>query len=296
MLKIINLIPFERPSNYKMNRLQDVTIIIKTLERKLQLMNQLKSIEALKFKGQIIVADDSLQPYGDEVVKKFPKLNIKYIELPFDTGTSKGRNIMLEKVETQYFILCDDDFIFEPRTRIPLMKKYLIENELDLLGGFFYEFWGESKWQNRLLKASIFLFKHKIVLPPFFTYFYNGDFIVQDNKCKVEEILINENLVSCDITHNFFIAKTNSIKNIGGWNELLKGGEHHNFFLRAKRGGLKIGATNKCGVIHDRAMTPIANEYKKLRERDSDYQKIALEEFGLVEFQHYNGANYKVEN
>ena len=295
MLRIINLIPLEKSSNYRMNRLKDVTIIIKTLERKIQLMNQLKSIKALKFKGEIIITDDSLLPYGNEIKEMFPKMDIKYIELPFDTGTSKGRNLMLEKVKTKYFILCDDDFIFDPRSRIPIMKKYLVENDFDLLGGFFYEFWGSSKWQNRLLKVSKYFFKHKIVLPPFYKYFYNGNFILDNTKCIVEEVQIDDEFKICDITHNFFIAKTDSIRKIGGWNDLLKGGEHHNFFLRAKKGGLKIGATNKCGVIHDRAMTPVNIEYSRLRERDSDYQKIALEEFGLEEFKHYNGAIYKVE-
>ena len=148
MFRIVNLIPFEKKQNYYLDSLNDVSILIKTLERPQQLINQLYSIRKYKFKGPIIIADDSKQPYKEEVLRIFPELSITYINLPFDTGTAEGRNLMLEKTNTPFFVLCDDDFIFEPRTRLPLMRKMLIENNLDLLGGVFRQYNLKSRKQR----------------------------------------------------------------------------------------------------------------------------------------------------
>jgi GT2 family glycosyltransferase len=115
MFRIVNLIPFEKKQNYYLDSLNDVSILIKTLERPQQLINQLYSIRKYKFKGPIIIADDSRQPYKDEVLRIFPELSITYINLPFDTGTAEGRNLMLEKTNTPFFVLCDEYSVYPCR-------------------------------------------------------------------------------------------------------------------------------------------------------------------------------------
>jgi hypothetical protein len=90
----------------------------------------------------------------------------------------------------------------------------------------------------------------------------------------------------CDLTHNFFLAKTEKVKAFGGWNPILKGGEHQNFFIRAKLAGLKVGTTRQCGVIHDQ-WTSNSEEYISLRNRGNDYQELALKEFGFNTIENY---------
>jgi len=148
MYKIINLIPFENKSNFLLSHLNDVSILIKTLERKKQLIHLLHSIKYYGFKGPIIIADDSKVPYKEEILSLFPQLNIKYIILPYDTGTAEGRNAMLRETKTPFFVLCDDDFIFEPRTRIPCMRHLMIEHNLDILGGVFIQYNMKSRKQG----------------------------------------------------------------------------------------------------------------------------------------------------
>ena len=287
MFYIFNWVPFEKKSNYFLDKLNDVTIIIKTLERPQQLINQLYSIRKYKFKGPIIISDDSKVPYGDKILNLFPDLNIKYINLPYDAGTADGRNQMLEHTHTEFFVLCDDDFIFEPRTRIPVMRKMLIENELDILGGVFRQYNLKSKKQRIKFNISNWFFRNlKILIPSTGIYEYHAGFDLIGDTCRMKKAPYKDPFTICDMTHNFFIARTDKVKAFGGWNPILKGGEHQNFFIRAKLNHLKVATTRICGVVHDR-WSPAPEIFKVLRERGGTYQKLALEEFGITKMENF---------
>lgn len=287
MYKILNWVPFEKKENYYLDTLSDVTILIKTLERPQQLINQLYSIRKYKFNGPIIIADDSRQPYKEQILQLFPNLNITYVNLPFDTGTAEGRNIMLEYTKTPLFVLCDDDFIFEPRTRIPLMRKMLTENNLDLLGGVFRQYNLKSRIERFKFNVSNWFLKFNILIPSTSIFEYSANFDLDGKVCRMKKMLYQDPFTLCDMTHNFFMARTEKVTAFGGWNPLLKGGEHQNFFIRAKLNGLKVATTRQCGVVHDR-WSPAPALFKELRERGATYQKIALDEFGIEKV-----ANFK---
>jgi GT2 family glycosyltransferase len=282
MFRIVNWDPFQKKENYLLDKLEDVSILIKTLERPQQLINQLYSIQKYKFTGPIVIADDSKQPYKEQILALFPKLNITYLELPFDAGTAEGRNKMLEVTHTSLFVLCDDDFIFEPRTRIPLMRRMLLENNLDILGGVFRQFNLKSRKQKLKFRLSNWVLKtFNILLPSTGIFEYHASFDLDGNACIMKKVYYQEPFTVCDMTHNFFIARTEKVKAFGGWNPILKGGEHQNFFIRAKLNGLKVATTRKCGVVHDR-WSPAPELFKELRVRGAAYQKLALEEFGIT--------------
>jgi len=286
MYKIINLVPFEKKENYLLNKLHDVSILIKTLERPQQLINQLHSIQKYKFQGPIIIADDSKLPYKSEILALFPQLNITYINLPFDTGTAEGRNVMLEHTTTEFFVLCDDDFIFEPRTRIPVMRKLLVENNLDLLGGVFRQYNLKSRKDRLKFNISKWFLKLNILIPATNIFEYHASFDVNGHICNMKKVSYKDPFTLCDMTHNFFIARTEKVKSFGGWNPILKGGEHQNFFIRAKNKGLKVATTRICGVVHDR-WSPAPALFKELRDRGAYYQKLALEEFGITQMDNF---------
>jgi len=287
MYKIINLVPFEKKENYYLDKLNDVSFLIKTLERPEQLINLLYSIRKYQFKGPIIIADDSKVPYKDRILSLFPDLNITYINLPFDTGTAEGRNKMLEQTNTPLFVLCDDDFIFEPRTRIPAMRKMLLENHLDILGGVFMQY--NLKSRKDRLKFNIskwILQKLNILIPATNIFEYHAGFDVEGNTCRMKKVPYQDPFTICDMTHNFFIARTDKVKSFGGWNPILKGGEHQNFFIKAKLNGLKVATTRLCGVVHDR-WSPAPALFKELRDRGTYYQRLALEEFGITKIENF---------
>ncbi|WP_268035818.1 glycosyltransferase family 2 protein [Algoriphagus sp. PAP.12] len=269
-----------------MDQEKDLTILIKTLEREAHLIQLLHSIKNYEFSGQIIIADDSLIPYGERILSKFANLNITYLDLPYDTGTAEGRNRMLELVQTPYFLLCDDDFVIDRRTRIPLMKKLLNGNELDILGGVFLQHNRKTRIGQYLLRLNKYLNFYNWVLPSFQSFEYHAGFYIEKDKISLLPIEYRDPVTLCDLTHNFFLARTEKVKSFGGWNPILKGGEHQNFFIRAKLAGLNVGTTRKCGVIHDQ-WTPNSEAYQALRKRGNEYQMLALEEFGVSKLENY---------
>jgi len=296
MPKVADLAPFEPRRNYCLRDIDQVTILIKTLERKDHLINLLLSIAKYQFRGPIIIADDSKSPYGNEILQIFPSLNIDYISLPYDTGTAEGRNRMLNATKTKYFLLCDDDFIFDKRTRIPLMFELLKKNNLDILGGVFRQFNRKTRLGNYFIHLNKYLNKHGWIIPSRQLLEYYAAFDVNTNKIVLKKVEYINPVTPCDLTHNFFLAKTAAIKKFGGWNPILKGGEHQNFFIRAKLAKLKIGTTRLCGVIHDQ-WTENSVEYKALRNRGSEFQMMALQEFGINKLDNYRevlGENFGI--
>lgn len=267
--------------------MKDLTIIIKTFQRKNALTRLLKSIEKYYPTLPIIILDDSKKDYSQYILKTFKKLNIKYIVKEFDIGLSKGRNILLSNVETKYFLLCDDDFEFDERTNLEKAMKMYIENKVDILGGNVY---------NRIALDSaysiLWIIKDirrlgKVLKKEEFCSIYNGKYIIKNNSI---ELLVDKNIenfnenkmYNTDICSNFFIGNTEKISKIGGWTpELLKVGEHEFFFLKAKRNNLKIGYTPTFGIRH---FPKKSFKYMKFRFKAEQYFKTACKEEKLKKF------------
>jgi glycosyltransferase involved in cell wall biosynthesis len=285
-MRLIDLSPFENSINYNLSVVNNVSILIKTLERESHLIQLLKSISNLGFNGPIFIADDSKVPYEESIREKFSHLNISYLQLPYNTGLAEGRNQMLKGVSTPYFLLCDDDFVFDKRTRVPLMVSLLENHKLDLLGGVFFQHNRKTRIGKLLLKINYFFIRYKFILPSFQFYEYHAGFRILKNKISLFSISYKNPVTICDMTHNFFLARTEKVKSFGGWNSILKVGEHENFFIRAKLAGLKVGTTRMCGVVHDQ-WTLNSEAYKSLRIKAVDYQKLALEEFGINSLENY---------
>jgi len=249
--------------------MKDLSIIIKSFERESCLRRLLRSIYKQNISSPILITDDSRKPYQEKILKSYPDLIKKYINLPFDQGTSLGRNILLKEVKTKYFLLCDDDFIFTKKTDLKFMKKILEESEFELLGGLCYDAtqlkYSTIKWvyTNQGLSGLIQLLDKRMNGVP--RYFFGNYHQVDRTIWKTLPVQYYSPYVPCDYVLNFFMAETESVRQkVGGWNEELKTGEHHDFFVRAKQGGLKVAHTEESGVLHLQENPPF---YQKYRDR-----------------------------
>jgi len=267
--------------------MQDLTIVIKTFQRKNALTRLLKSIEKYYPNIKIIVLDDSEENYRDYIIEKFKHLNIQYIVEKFNIGLSKGRNILLNNVKTKYFLLCDDDFEFDERTNLEYALDLYKKENVDILGGNVY---------NRIALDSLFsilwvlkdirrLFK--VLKKEEFCSIYNGEYNIKDDQILLS---VNRNIAdynedrtyNTDICSNFFIGDTKKILSIGGWTpELLKVGEHEFFFLKAKKNNLKVKYTPTFGVRH---FPKKSFNYMKFRFQAEEYFKTACEEEKVQSF------------
>jgi len=107
--------------------MDEVTFIIKTIERPQHLNALIKSIKEFYPNVKVIVADDGKDP----VIRE----DVEYHVLPYDTGVSAGRNFLIDHVKTPYFVILDDDFVFTEHTRIEELLRKFKASDLDILGG-----------------------------------------------------------------------------------------------------------------------------------------------------------------
>jgi beta-1,4-N-acetylgalactosaminyltransferase 2 len=188
----------------------------------------------------IIVVDDSPINYKKLTLRKFPNLKIDYIVAQFDVGLSKGRNIALNNIKTEYFLLCDDDFEMNSETNLYQSLQLLIEHNVDILGGELTEVFPINSIYSifRLIKAK----KHTISRPQFLK-----SEIIERKLVRFPISIADYSFVrGVDFVNNFFLAKTSVIKSIGGWQpESMKLYEHGLFFLSASLNNLNVSYSDK---------------------------------------------------
>lgn len=247
-----------------MNLLSKTTAIIKTFQRPADLDRLIRSLRRFYPELPILVGDDGLQPS--------PRDDVTYLRLPEDIGVSAGRNALLDRVETPYLMLLDDDFEFVRRTKIETLVQLVDQNELDLAAG-------DCLRVKR--KAKLFLTcKRK----PF-----HGLFDFRDGELR----LISGNhgtrngALLCDITHNFYVARVDAIRAMGGWDSQLRQNEHTEFFVRAKRHGLRVGYCRNVLIRHWNSRPP---EYAPYRFRS--YHRLAAQKIGVSRIIGFQGQEF----
>lgn len=263
-----------------------LSIIIKTFERPLALLNLLRSIKQLQLTYPIFIADDS-RVSSEKIIKQaFPDLTITYLNLPFDTGLSEGRNILVNTVKTSHFLLCDDDYVFDKRTDLNMAFECLQSNGLDIIGGEYYNYVNIPSF-----KVFIRQLAHPFRLKRFFLKQYKlsayiGNFVIHNNDC---ELLVSvnsakEKVTRCDLVNNFFIANTDSVRSMGGWDKELKMGEHEDFFLRAKQSGLKVAFLSGFGTGHYPAIPVKNSAYNQYRVRAANFKQLFVKKHGFKKY------------
>jgi len=224
-------------------RRKDLTIIIKTFLRPDALTMLLESIWEMYPDVKIYVADDS----GTSQIRTDVD---KYFILPFDTGLSFGRNYLLDRVDTKYFMLLDDDTIFTKNTHLEWPLRVLDDHsDIDLVSGRYYPnlFYGKQ-----IIENNIFIRDMKVT---------NG---------------LIDGFPTYDFTANFFLARTETVSKIR-WDDELLIQEHMDFFWRAR--GI-INCTHLPYFSSDNSH--ITNDdYAKYRGRQKKFQRMQCKKLGV---------------
>lgn len=240
--------------------LENITAAIKAFERPKSLDRLICSIRRLCPGLKMLVADDGFRPS--------PRRDVPYLRLPTDIGLSAGRNAMLRKVDTPYFLLLEDDMEFSADTRVDLLARLVAQNMVDLAAGDLV----------RCKKRLLFVRRKP--------QHYNGLFDLQDGHLRLVEGNRGGGMVYelCDIVPNFFVARTEQIQAIGGWDEELKLHEHEEFFFRATQKGLRIGFCPNVRINHWHARS---RRYSQYRLRD--FGALAAEKMCIYRFTDFLG-------
>lgn len=221
---------------------RDVTIAIKTFERPGCVDRLIASIRSSYPTVRILVADDSRSHHREDGSEED---GVKWLNMPFDSGVSAGRNLILDQVETPFIMVLDDDFIFTGKTRLEYLYQSIAEHDLDLVAG---------KVDGKSYHA---LFEND-----------EGQVRIHKNRTLKQE----GNLIFSHRVMSFFLAKTDRLRDFGGWDPELKTYDHTAFFLRAFRSDLKIAEDTRVDVDHDHQCVTEEQKafYQKHRYRRGD--------------------------
>jgi hypothetical protein len=266
--------------------IKDLTIVIKTFHRYQTLERLIKSISMYYPSCTVIILDDSYISKTRNLRKKYSNLELEIVITKPDIGLSKGRNLLLELVKTKFFLLCDDDYLFYEDSNLENAVNLMSNNRFDIIGGKIYDIFLLNSVLSitKLFRNPIDTIKRidKRFSNNYLTYFkVNGSRLIVNNK-----LADSNNTVTLERVHfvkNFFIAKTESIRKIGGWiPEDLKLNEHTVFFLRAMEEGLVVGYSDTFYVEHIRFLPLKYLYFRLIRNREFELiETKALEELGI---------------
>ncbi|MCI0335817.1 MAG: glycosyltransferase [Planctomycetes bacterium] len=243
-----------------MAELSQVTAIIKTFQRPRALERLIRSIRRFYPQLAIAVADDGFTPTwrGD----------VDYLRLAEDVGLSAGRNALLRHIRTPYFLLLDDDLEFSRHTRIDCLLDLVASGVVDIAGGDYHR-----------CKRK-FLFTRRRWQP------FHGIFRFQDGDLRLVLATLASfpNYQLCDVVHNFFVARTEEILGLGGWDEELKLNEHVEFFVRVHRRGMRVAY---CADVIARHWMERSADYTPYRDRD--FTGLAAMKIGVRRVNRFDG-------
>lgn len=176
---------------------------------------------------RMLAGDDSRQPRevdGAELVK-----------LPKDVGASAARNALLARIRTPYFLLVEPTIEFTRRTRIEALLRATADNRFDVVAGDY-----------TVCRRKLFFLTSRTPEPGHVAFEFEGDSLRLSGAARPAV----DGIVPCDATHNFFVGRTDKVRMMGGWDPQLMIDERIEFFVRARRFGLRVGVAPQVVADH----------------------------------------------
>jgi GT2 family glycosyltransferase len=237
----------------------DVTAIIKTFLRDDYLFDCVWSMRSAYPNMPIFVADDG-HP-SDEKEAKLKDLGVtKYVRVPFDSGLSRGRNILVDMVETPYLLLSDDDHLYTPTTHVEYLRTLM--EIADVASGGFLEPNGVFHFERKLILRGDGRFEHTGSGWPEFSV-HNG---VRYGKC--------------DMTHNFFVARTDLVRSVRWDDDIRIRYEHEDFFYRLWLENTTEVYSPDALLLHKAQGFVQSKEYRSHRQDDVGAREIFKQKWG----------------
>lgn len=244
-----------------------VTIGIKTYVCDPSIVDQvrslLRSIRVHYPRIQVLLGNDGpVRLEMETFVRDDP--HTEELALPSDCGISFGRNYMVNMTTTRYFILLDDDHVFDDATNLTVLADGIRKDGFDMVG-----------IRVRNLPGIDELERTGILIPRYVA-------LIQKLEQRILTLCVwNENKgpsifgithpIPVDVLHNAFIGRT-AILRKHPWRNVLKVNEHMTFFLDAKKARLRVGYLPSV-FIHHRSRD-YSDCYYKIRFREDQYRKL----------------------
>lgn len=243
--------------------LSQLTAIISTANRPKSLRRLVQSVRTQLPGLRILVADQSSE---SRTLK-----HVDQVKVPPGVGRASGCNALLSRIRTPYFLLLDDRLELTSETQIEGLLQLVTEDKLDLAAGDLIgcqrKFWFFVKRQPQPGHGLLEFAGDQLTLRP-------------------GHRTIGEGYAWCDMVHNFFVARTDKVRNLGGWDPELENDEREEFFVRAQRQGLRVG-------LAPEVVATLWNEPAEVEAPTVDRKSLAVAKMGLVKMTDAEGRVVK---
>lgn len=195
-----------------------LTAIISTANQPKSLSRLVQSVQKRLPEIKILVAD-----HGN--TSNVPK-QVTAVKVPTGVGRASGYNALLARIRTPYFLLLDECLELTPETQIENLLKLVADDDLDLAGGDLVG-----------ARRKLWFFVKRQPQPGHALLEFDGEQLTVQPGHRT----VSTGFAWCDMVHNFYVARTSKVRNLGGWDPELENNEREEFFVRAQRQGLRVG-------------------------------------------------------
>lgn len=240
---------------------KNLTFIATTTNRAVCFQSLILSIRRVFGHEPTIIFTHQIDSLTDSIQRFSSKYNVISFATGYDSGLSYNRNFMVNKIETEFFVLCDDDFIFDESVKLDLAIELMQAKDIDILGGVYKNFNFDINNRLQSYNESNFAFDLEI-----------KDGYLEKQEVNISEAMIFNGLhyIQCDCVNNFSIMRISPfLKNPDfRWDENMKiSGEHIDFYTKNKiKGYANVFFSPSLSVLHVRRSSPSYSEMRSRRD------------------------------
>lgn len=167
---------------------------------------------------RLLVADDGSQPRLVEGADR--------VRVADDAGIAASRNALLARVRTPMFLLLEENMELSRRSGVERLLAEVEQKQLDVAAG-----------DCVACRRRFGLFTSRRPDPGHATLEYANDSI----QIRPGHRPAADQILRCDLTHDFFVARTDKVRALGGWDEHPAVDARVEFFVRAQRRAFRVG-------------------------------------------------------
>jgi len=235
---------------------ENVTFIYKSFERQTMAKRLYHNIQKYYPGVRVIIADDSSKPL------ELHGPGLQVIQLPFNSGLSKGLNAAISKIQTPFTIRLDDDELLTPYSDFHGQLDFLMKHpEVDMVGILYRNIPWQIAWRQNAKNYYRFHMSaapRKLLIP---------------HGTKIDETHVVLGKVP-----NIFIVKSEKYREVG-YDDNIRMIDHHEFFYRAA-GKLVATLDISCYVLHYH--NPFHRDYEHYRSQIQEDLKYIRAKYCLM--------------
>lgn len=166
---------------------------------------------------------------------------VDVVKTSADDTPGAARNALLARVRTRYFAVVCDEMQLHRGAALAELLAPVANDRLDIAAGELVRCW----------KKLLLLTSRELVRG-------HGTFAQEDGGLALAAgaRAVEDGIRRCDYAHHYFVARTDKVRSMGGWDPRLMAGGDLEFFVRAQRFDLRTGVRPEVAAWHWGLPTP----------------------------------------